>query len=352
MDKRKYINYIESYLQDNGWEGKNVTGDIWYTKGYVPEKSHKKKYIELNKIYDVLQKNFRAFEHQEFHYDSVINPNGDTDYIIAGIQLINSMKENDRKVRKSIYSFQPVIRSVPIEKMGQPGYLPCFVNVCVVDINASIKDFIERVEEWITILSKCSIHISSLRMKIKYHTNAYDGIGLKICVHDEEIGQCNVYKIDSYAGLVLDFGFGLERICWAANDFTLFDSICQKYENFGLKNTDYSRIVSFIVLMLKSGVRPNSSKFGLKLRNMFEKYTLKYAMWDFSDTVEYYYQYWSKFILNEISVEKVMNMFKTELIYQKKRIIANNAKSSLPKKSDAFENDELVLHYLRGHRYE
>lgn len=43
MDKEKYINYIESYLQDNGWEGKNVTGDTWYTKGYVLEKAHKKK---------------------------------------------------------------------------------------------------------------------------------------------------------------------------------------------------------------------------------------------------------------------------------------------------------------------
>lgn len=351
VDKQKNINYIEAYLLDNGWKGEIVAGETWYTKGYVPRRTHKKKYIELNKIYSVLKKNLGLGGHQEFHYDSVINPYGDTDYIIAGIQLINSMKENDRKVRKSMYSFQPVIRSIPMDKIGQPGYLPCFVNVCVIDINASIENFVERVEEWITILSKCSIHISSLRIKIKYHTNAYDGIGLEICVHDEEIGQCNVYQIDSYAGLVLDFGFGLERICWAANDFTLFDSICQKYEDFGLKNTDYSRIISIIVLLLKSGVKPNSSKYGLKLRNVFEKYASKYVMWDYSDTVKFYYQYWSSFIANEVLLEEILETFKAEIVYQKKRIIAGNANSPLPKKSDAFENDELVLHYIRGHGY-
>lgn len=352
MNKQENLNYIETYLLHNGWKSEKISGEIWYTKSYVQDGSHKKKYYELNRICDVLQKIFDLSGYQEFHYDSVINPYGDTDYIIAGIQLINSLNENERKIRKNIYSFQPVIRSVPESKRGVPGYLPCFVNVCVIGINATIQDFVDGVEEWITILSKCSIHISSLRIKIKYNTNVYDGIGLKICVHNKEIGQCNVYQIDEFTGLVLDFGFGLERICWAANDFLLFDSICQRYEDFGLKNTDYSRIISLIVLMLKSGIKPNSSKFGLRLRNLFEKYALEYAMWNYMETVKFYNKYWSRFIINDVKVEDVLDVFEAELVYQKKKIIASNANSPLPKKVEKFGTNELVLHYLQGHKYE
>lgn len=352
MDKQENIRCIEMHLLQNGWEGKMISSDTWYTKGYVQNRARRKKYYEWNKICALLQNQLRLGGHEEYAPHSVINPNGDTDYVIAGIQFIHSLCEEDRKIRKSFWSFQPVIRSIPADRIGMLGYLPCFVNVCVIDINADIQDFIDRVEEWFTILSKCSIHISSLRVKIKYHTNAYDGIGLKICVHEEEIGQCNAYEIDSFPGLVLDFGFGLERICWAANGFVAFDSVCQKYEDFGLKNTEYSRMLSLIVLILKSGVKPSSGKFGLKLRKLCEQYARKYVMWNYTDTLTFYYSYWSRFLVNEITLEEVRKRFAAELIYQKKKIIARNANVALTRKCEHFETDELVLLYLQEHRYE
>lgn len=350
MEKEVLVSFIEEYLEGNGWSGEKIGDEVWYTKGYSQASADNKKFCDIDKVYSILQKNLSCSERREFHFDSIINPKGDTDYIIAGIQMIAFLNDLEKKERNSFFSFQPVIRTVPSDKVGVPGFLPCFVNVCMIETKATIEDFVNGFETWITILSKCSIHISSIRIKIKRHTNAYDGIGLKVCVFDEEIGQCNVYQIDSFEGFVLDYGFGLERICWAVNGFSNFDSIGQKYENFGLNVTDFSRQLSLIVLMMKSGIKPNSSKYGLRLRNLFEIYANKYSMWNYIDSIQYYYHYWGRFIDNEISVDDILNSFSKEMSYQKKKIIASNAKTPLPKKNNLTE-DALVLHYLQGHMY-
>lgn len=355
MNKEFYISAIGSYLQEKRWKNIIREDGSWYCKEdtfFVPKPS---KFVPIETIYGILLKGFKQSGREEFHFNSVINPYSDTDYIIAGVQAINKLlRENEIDTLRFLYSFQPVIRSVPKEKQGQDGFLPCFVNVCSITFDAEIQDYFDELELWITLLSKCSIHARAIRLKVKTKTNAYDGIGLKLQIGQEEIGQCNLYEIDYHGRkkLITDFGFGLERICWAANGFSFFQAIHQSYFNYGFGLQDFSNQLSLITLMLLSNIRPNSTKYGYNLRRLIERYAADYGMWDYSKTMMFYYNYWSNFIKSSMTFPQIKIIFETELQYQLKQIIVLDCHAQFSKKYTMVSADDMVLKLIQCHAYD
>ena len=325
VDRNARINEIIGYLSAHGWKPIEANGRGCYGKDetiFVPQR--KKKY-RLEEIRTILEDKVRQQGYERFSFDSVVNPYSDTDFIIAGIQAVNVFAEKRMLMeRRRLYTFQPVIRSVPACKDGCDGFLPCFVNFCLMGLNITMADYFEDLECCVTLLSLCSIHARAIRLEIKRRTNAYDGIGLKLYVGEEEIGQGNLYEY-SYEGgsiLISDFGFGLERVCWAANGFRLFGTIYQSEVNFALGLGDFSKRLSKIVLMMVSGLKPESSGMGAVLRRQIAAFAQCYAIYDWKNTLRYYYKFWSAFIRPKLMLDRVQILFADELDYQMVQRIA------------------------------
>lgn len=316
--------YIENYLTNQGWEKKIENGRQIFCKNNNLEhqkNTKKSKCVYLQQIIDNIKNYFQIKNYHDIHFDSVINPYRDTDYIIAALQTINKIKYNDIGYDKlSWYSFQPCIRPIPNGKKISDGFIPSFVNVGTISIGQNKDDYCNMIEDWISILSKCSIYISRIKLITKEKTKAYNGMGLSIYVDDFEIGQANYYKTKDVFDLdddtfVLDFGFGLERIAWASNWFDDFNHIYQSTEDYFLHNDILSALINKQVLLIMSNVQPNSSKFGLKLRTDFQKIFSICKRMDVNESIKFAYNYWKQFISTEKTLEDVYTIWSNEINY-------------------------------------
>lgn len=78
----------------------------------------------------------------------------------------------------------------------EDGYFTSFVNVCEISTNTDYADYIQDVENWIDILSGCSLHSSGLQLILKPSTTAYNGVGLEFNYKGLELGQANLYSFN------------------------------------------------------------------------------------------------------------------------------------------------------------
>lgn len=317
-------NYIENYLISHGWKKEINNNKEMFTQNNNLEyetKSKKHKYFDLQRALNSIKSFFQNMNYKDIHFDTVVNPYKDTDYIIAALQTINKIKHYEIKYSKlKWYSLQPCIRSVPEDKKISEGFLPSFVNIGTIGISQNRDDYVNMLEDWISVLSKCSIHVSRIKLIVKEKTNAYSGAGLSIYVDDVEIGQANYYKSKSVFDLdedtyVLDFGFGLERLVWASNCFDDFGCIYQSKEDYFLYNDNISALTNKLVLLIMSGVCPNSSKFGLKLREDFEAIINICNNKNICNSIKFAFNYWKQFISSKLSLEDVYNIWDDEIDY-------------------------------------
>lgn len=332
---------IKQYLEEHNWgcsliDGKSVFSKQYSNQNKAPGAKHKQ--VNLNQVVDVIRNYYTNKGIQESHFDTVINPYNDTDYIIAALQIINKYKFEDVPYSPNIlFSLQPCIRPIPSGKTVNDGFLHAFINVGTIAVGQKTTIFFEILEDWITIFSKCSIHISRIQLVMKDKTNAYSGGGLSIYVDGKEVGQANYYStknvLDVDDGLyVFDFGFGVERITWASNCFEDFNYIYQSAEDYYYKHDEQTALVNQIVLLLISGVRPNSSKFGLKLKALFEQLVKEENNYDFNISISFSYEYWTKFIKTTINYSDLIEIWNNEMCYLRNVQISEELGISLSNK--------------------
>lgn len=315
---------IKQYLEGHNWVCNLNDGKSIFAKQYSNQKGSlgvKHKHVALNQVVNIIKTYHANKGIEESHFDTVINPYTDTDYIIAALQIINKYKFKDIPYTPSIlFSLQPCIRPIPSGKTINDGFLHAFVNVGTIAVGQSKVTFFEILEDWITIFSKCSIHISRIQLVMKDMTNAYSGGGLSVYVDGIEVGQANFYSTqnvldveeDSY---VFDFGFGVERITWASNWFDDFNYIYQCKEDYYYRRDGKAALVNQIVLLIISGVRPNSSKFGLKLKALFEQLVKEVNISDLNTSIKFAYEYWMQFIKPAINYSDLMEIWNSEMNY-------------------------------------
>ena len=354
MNKEKFLIEIEQYLLNNNWNKHENNGKIYYIKNGQGILSPRKKKISINRIFSIIQKELKLNIPNEFHFDSVVNTYKDTDYVIACLQMLNKYLIDDTEVHKNeYYSFQPVIRKINNGEFID-GNLSSFVNVGTIYLDAKLADYFKELELWITIMSRCSIYVNGIKLQIKDKTNAYNGIGLQFFVGNIEIGQCNLYDIkfkDDIYRLVTDFGFGLERICWAANGYKDFKQIFQRLTDYYNHNHIYSDKVSTCVLLIMSGVKPNSSKYGIKLRKLLSDVYQIGLPWDYEESLNFYYNYWKTFIDSKIDRDILLSIFKKEMNYQQNYNIISENNLSVSQKKLKNSTDELIEYMIINHLY-
>lgn len=172
MNKEQFEVAIEDYLIERKWKKITDDGEKIFVRNTNDNNTNESvkltKLYRINEIADVICKIFVQRGLKESHYENVINPYPDTDFIIAALQYVNGILYDDKKpIRELVYSFQPVIRPVPDGETIENGFLRTFINVGTVGIKQEFEDYCNQLELWLDILSACHIHISRIGLKVK-----------------------------------------------------------------------------------------------------------------------------------------------------------------------------------------
>lgn len=320
------VQTIIDYLNKKSWK---TTDNITFKK--VVDNNiglmSKPKNIAIKKVYERIKKELSP------NYISVcideINSNiVETDYVIAAIQNIRKLDFNCEQ--KFFYSFQPCIRTVSNNQEVEKGYIRSFVNVAIFSINSDIDDYFKIFEDWISLLSKLSVHASRITLRLKQKTTVYNGIGMKIAVDGISIGEINLYRQKEYNGsldnkFIVDAGFGLERITWACNNFCDFCKLIQSPSDYFLFNDNSCCLINMIVLKIMSGIIPNSKKYGLELRkNIAELLEIMSPLVNLNSSIEFSYSYWIQFISSKYDVNEVKTILFEGIDRCKKNIILSS----------------------------
>lgn len=320
----KYENFkkmISEYFIQKGWTLKQETKDV-LEKNYTQQffsKQHRKYLVDDSLFYEKLHELFATSSLKKMELKSLKNEKSDTDLIIAGYQtVINQIDFKTMPEHASYYSFQPVIRLNGLSECGViEGFLSSFVNICLVDVNTTMDEYIHNIDLWITILSKLSLHSSGIQLVFKNKTNAFDGLGVEFQYKGIEIGQANLYQYvnGEQKFLISDFGFGYERILWVINGGkSFFDPIVDKYDiiHSNIKECDRIRTA---VLLIMNGIIPATNGVG-KYSRMLISQAPNIGLERYLDLrVLRYYTFYKKFIEPKLSYEQTIRILRSEIDY-------------------------------------
>lgn len=342
MDFVLFQKEIEKHFLSKGWDKNIVHNNIYYSKNYNNYVINtKNKYLFDDAL--LFQKLNDVFNSYEIHYrccDSLLNNDGNTDFLIAGLQLVESYLLNKKELeKKSLWLLQPVIRLNNLSLCGsEDGYLSSFINICTIDVETDIYEYISRLEQWISILSYLSLHVSGLKLVLKDKTTAFDGVGVEFQYKGIDLGQANIYEInsDNHKKYVSDFGFGYERLLWILNGSKNFYApIFPNYEVIN-NNFQYNDRLRTFTLLVLSGIIPAANGINGKVRKIINSC---FEMCNNCDcnmlfAIEYYYNYYKKFIVPKYDLNTVIKIFLEEYNnYIKRFLCVSNGINNYSNKS-------------------
>ncbi len=319
VNKEQFEFAIERYLIEKRWKIITVDGEKIYvrnTNNNADESIELTKLYRTNEIADVICKIFIQRELKESHYENIVNPYTDSDFIIAALQYVNGILYGNKKpIRELVYSFQPVIRPVPEGETIENGFLRTFINVGTVGIKQEFEDYCNQLELWLDILSACHIYISRIGLKIKNNTRIFEGVGIEISVDGRELGQANYYIVEHNGESlgITDMGFGVERICWASNRWTCFATVFQCPEAYFLQLDDVSDRVNLIVVLIASGVYPGANGLSAVVRRCIRELLRKYGKLDYRPLIKYSVEQCHKYLTQTVNYVNIQEAFDKEV---------------------------------------
>lgn len=350
MDYKEFEQVIIYYMQQKSWTLANAvdgTNRLALEKNYNPYFNNKPKdkfLLDDKEFYCRLKKELDKLNIEYKNFNSINNSYADTDFIIAGLQTINPILQGEQQVKTDKWlSFQPVIRLVEKDKCGvEEGYFTSFVNVCEISTNTNYTNYLQDIENWIDILSSCSLHTSGLQIIIKPSTTTYNGVGIEFNYKGLELGQANLYSFDINGDKVMmsDFGFGYERILWAINGGkNFFAPFVSKYDYlFGdLKEFDRIRTTT---LMAMSGITAGSAGKSKHMRNLIKETFGIVPISNINEQIERSYEFYSRFIASSIELNIVNDIINNEIdLNRKKKILKQAGISNYSSLIDASVDD-------------
>lgn len=213
-----------------------------------------------------------------------------------------------------------------------------FINICTIDVETDIYEYISRLEQWISILSYLSLHISGLKLVLKNKTTVFDGVGVEFQYKGIDLGQANIYEINSenHKKYVSDFGFGYERLLWILNgNKNFYVPIFPNYEVIK-KNFQYNDRLRTFTLLVLSGIIPAANGINGKVRKIINSCFEMCNNYDCNMlfAIEYYYNYYKKFIVPKYDLNTVIKIFLEEYNnYIKRFLCVSNCINNYSNKS-------------------
>lgn len=151
---------------------------------------------------------------------------------------------------------------------------------------------------------------------MKEKTTAFNGVGIEFQYKDIDLGQANIYGVDNgiCKKYISDFGFGYERLLWILNGSkNFYVPIFPNYEIIN-KNFQYNDRLRTFTLLVLSGINPSANGVNGKVRKIINSC---FEMRDNCDcnmlfAIEYYYNYYKKFIIPKYDLNTVIRIFLDE----------------------------------------
>lgn len=130
-----------------------------------------------------------------------------------------------------------------------------------------------------------------------------------------ELGQANYYIVEHNGeclGLT-DIGFGLERICWAANRWEGFSTVFQCPEAYYLQLDDVSDRVNLIVVLIASDVYPGANGVSSVVRRCIRELLQKYRKLDYRPMIKYSVERCRKYLTQTVNYINIQEVFDKEV---------------------------------------
>ncbi len=249
---------------------------------------------------------------------NLINDEGNTDLVIAGVQIFDEVFHSQARPPEGKFIVaQPSVRMQFVEKIAEGSCSSAFVNICTESLSIEFQEHLNAIDDWISFLSGLGLNASNIALVCKvsqkdWGFTSFDSFETTFLYGGLEIGDGN-YALLPLENLLIpmsDLGFGLERIAWAVNKNE------QYYEHLAPFSTlssfsmqDYIRTATLLAM---SGLKPGAQGSRFQLRKLCKKIAQSFPV-DLEPSMEFYYDYWSKFISPNKSVTDSKATIKLEI---------------------------------------
>lgn len=251
---------------------------------------------------------------------NVANTEGQTDLIVAGVQMFDAIIHRSQPIQEGeMFVAQPCVR-MQFQQLveSHEGTSTSFVNVCTEKMNATLREHLNAVDSWCTILSRLGLHMNDFI------------IVMRSSVNDWGTGEFSAFELFfSYGGLELgdaaylsvpqpsrepipisDIGFGLERIVWAMNKTdSYFDTLIPLTSDGPKEMFDCCRTLALLALC---GVQASNKGPGLQFRRFSKVLSEKYYRDDVQHILSCYFDYWAQFIQPVVSRDAALPLVRLE----------------------------------------
>lgn len=290
--------------------GRNKYNDDEHEFKTLPKR---KQLLRPFEIRNIISSHFTSVGYDERHHMNIVNNEGLTDLVVAGVQVFDGFIHRGRSpILGKFFIGQPSIRTQfqPLVST-QEGTSTAFVNVCTEEMNSSIEGHMESIDQWCSALSKLGLRMDDFTIVQKisennWGTGPFAALELFFCYKGLELGDAAFMSVPTTNGpvvLISDIGFGLERIAWVINKTdSYFDLLSPLTSDYPREMLDLCRSSA---LLLLDGVTASNKGAGLQLRRFVKILVEKYYCDDILHLVAYYIQYWKSFSLYQVMVESV-----------------------------------------------
>lgn len=290
----------------------------------INNKTHElqREILENLKTPEFLKSFFEKAEFKNISSKSIINENGLTLFISAGVQVLDPIIHDEKEIfAEKIYIAQPVFRTQFIPKISE-GVSSSFINIATEMVDKTPEEHFHALDRWMELLNilglnKENIILKSIERYDKWGKRKFLQKILKIYYGDLEIGDALYIDMpqDSRENILIsDIGFGLDRIKWLLSDNkSYFQTIAPDNEaflNLDRKTIDYTRTLS---LLAGFGVKPSNNEHGYRFRQL-SKLLVKTNLGkkiNLNNLIKLWYndwQKWTNFPISEEDIEKIINM--------------------------------------------
>jgi hypothetical protein len=281
----------------------------------------KKKMITTSEINTRMREYFNSVGFKPTEPLNIANSDGQTDLVIAGVQVFDEIIHQNKPIRDDqLFIAQPCVRMQFQQHVeSQEGLSTSFVNVCTEKMNSTFDEHLKAVDHWFTILSKIGLHMNDFIIVMKmsendWGTGRFSSIELFFSYGGLELGDAaylHIPQLNRDPIPISDIGFGLERITWAINKT---DSYFEMLTPLSLSGTremfDFCRTLA---LLISCGVQAKNKGPGLQLRRFAKVISEKYYGEDIYSVLNYYMDYWSKFIKPSVDHDTAIRLVRLEI---------------------------------------
>jgi hypothetical protein len=270
-------------------------------------------------VLDTLRARFARAGFRETTVGGMVGTTADTLFVIAGVQVFDEVLTGTTPPhREALFVPQPSVRVRTLERVGRrPAISSAFVNICSEEMDGDAADFGRHLDTWVDAFAGAGLDTDGLtlivepelfrRGRFEFRTVNVDYFGL-------ELGEAIVLWSGEPRLRIFDFGFGLERIIWAANEADSYYTLIGPPR---LALAGRVRLVDFVrtmTLLAAAGLRPGNNGSAYVLRKLGRLAAAEGAGdAPVDEIVRHCHRYWSAFVEPQVDAEACVELIGREI---------------------------------------